>query len=316
LTTRRGIEISRTGGIDVRGTAAVVANVCIWGATPVFLKALTEHTDAWTANGIRYPIAALLILPFVIRAARRGRVSRKILTRAIVPALLAFVGQILWAWSPYFLDASLIGFLVKSATVWAILGAMVLFRDERPLLRSRTFWAGIALCAGAVAALAIDRGAFEVRATGEGIVVILACSLFFGLYAVSVRWFMGDLSPIISFGIVVQYVSVGTIVLAIAFGEPASIPGLSAEAWLFLLVSALLGVGVSHMLMYVALLRLGTAITSSAQMVSPFITYLVAFFFLGETLSASTSGACLILVGGGFVLLWSQRNLRINRSGK
>jgi drug/metabolite transporter (DMT)-like permease len=314
LTTPAGIGTSRASGVDARGTAAVLGNVCIWGSTPVFLKALTNHTDAWTANGIRYPIAALLLLPFLIHARSKGRVNREILTRAIVPALLAFTGQVLWAWSPYFLDASLIGFLVKSSTVWAILGAMILFRDERPLLRRPKFYVGLALSTVGIVALAVEGGAFDMGSTLTGIVVILACSFFFGLYAVSVRKFMGGVSPIVSFGIVAQYVSIGTIVLAVTFGEPTSISDLSSEAWLFLVVSAFLGVAISHMLMYVAVFRLGTAITSSAQLLSPFITSLVAFLFLDEMMSASAWAACLTLVGGGLALLWSQRDLFITRS--
>lgn len=310
----RGIETPRASGIDARGTAAVLGIVCIWGSMPVFLKALTNHTDAWTASGIRYPIAALLLLPSLIHARAKGRVNREILTRAIVPALLVFVGQVLWSWAPYFLEASLIGFLVKTSTVWAILGAMVLFRDERPLFRSPKFYVGLALCTGGIVALAVEGGAFDARSTRTGIVVILVCSLFFGLYAVSVRRFISDVSPIVSFGIVAQYVSIGTIVLAVVFGEPASIPDLPGEAWLFLVLSALFGVGISHMLLYVAVVRLGAAITSSTQMLSPFITCLVAYVLLGETMSASTWAACVTLVGGGLVLLWSQRELSITRS--
>ena len=74
--------------IDRIGTLAVLANVFIWGSTPVLLKDLTEFLpeDPWTANGIRYPIAAVLLWPTLFLAWRRGEVGRRVLVGALVPA--------------------------------------------------------------------------------------------------------------------------------------------------------------------------------------------------------------------------------------
>jgi len=121
-------------------------------------------------------------------------------------------------------------------------------------------------------------------------------------------------SPLISFGIVSQYVLVGAVVLALLFGDPGAVVELPSRAWLLIVISAVFSVCISHMLMYVALLRLGASVTSSAQMLSPFVTYLVAAAFLSEGMSVRSWMACVILLIGGVTLLSSQKVLTHHRS--
>lgn len=307
--------------IDRPGTLAVLANVCIWGSTPVLLKDLVHYLpdDWWTANGIRYPIAAVLLWPVLFLAWRRGELGRRVLLAALVPAAFAFVGQILWAAAPYSdLKANAIGFFIKASTIWAVVGAMILFPGERTLLRSWRFGLGLLLAVGGLLGFACATGAFSDGVSGKGIVVILACGLFFGFYGVSVRYFMQGISPLVAFGVVAQYVSVGTIILMMAYGAEGSIRNLSQWGWFLVISTALFGVCIAHIFFYVALLRLGASITSSFQMLSPFLTYLVAALYLGETMTggpwAWVSGSTL--VAGGIFLLWAQDKVDLGSSGR
>ena len=302
--------------LDKRGTLAILANVCIWGSTPVLLKELTGYLpgDPWTANGIRYPIAAVLLWPALFLALRRGELGRRVLLRALVPAAFAFVGQILWAAAPYYIQANTIGFFIKASTIWAVAGAMILFPGERALLRSRRFGIGLLLAFGGLLGLAVSSGAFSHEVSSKGVLIILACGLFFGFYGVSVRYFMEEVRPMIAFGIVAQYVSIGTIILMGIFGSEGSIEKLSEDShwgWVLVISTAILGVCVSHIFFYVALLRLGASITSSFQMLSPFLTYLVASFYLGERMQGGSWAwaAGVALVAGGFFLLWAQEKI-------
>ena len=309
--------------IDKRGTLAVLANVCIWGSTPVLLKDLTHYLpdDPWTANGIRYPIAAVLLWPVLFLALRRGELGGRVLLRALVPAAFAFAGQILWAAAPYYIQATAIGFFIKGSTIWAVAGAMILFPGERALLRSRRFGIGLLLAFAGLLGLAASSGAFSHEVSGKGVLIILACGLFFGLYAVSVRYFMQEVRPMVAFGIVAQYVSVGTIILMGVYGSEGSIEKLSADSnwgWVLVISTALLGVLIAHVFFYVALLRLGASITSSFQMLSPFLTYLVASLYLGESMEGGPRAwaAGIALVAGGLLLLWAQEKIEPQSPGR
>ena len=150
--------------------------------------------------------------------------------------------------------------------------------------------------------------------SGKGVLIIMACGLFFGLYGVSVRYFMEGVRPMVAFGIVAQYVSIGTIILMGIFGSEGSIEKLSEDShwgWVLVISTAILGVCVSHIFFYVALLRLGASITSSFQMLRPFLTYLVASFYLGERMQGGSWAwvAGVVLVAGGLFLLWAQEKI-------
>ncbi len=293
-----------------RATIALVINVVAWGATPVLLKLLVDHVDAWTANGLRYPFSALLFLPFVLASWRRGTLPPGIWKRALVPAACSLGGQVLWALSPYYLPAELIGFLLKGSMVFALVGAMLLFPDERYLLRSGRFRLGLALTIGGFVGLSYLQGIWTDAAdetTATGIVIMVFCCAFFGLYAVALRRFMTDVSPILGFGVIAQYVAAGAIVLMAACGDWTATSRLDGEGWTWILTSSLVGIALSHVLYIAAIRSLGATIAASAHLAGPFVTALLASSVLGVTLAFDEWVAGIAMVAGGTFLISAQR---------
>jgi len=295
------------------GTLALAGCVVCWSTTPVLLRSLTAEIDAWTANGIRYPLAAVVFWPLLIRAYRNRQLSRGLLRRCLVPAGLAFCGQILWALSPYYLSASAIGFYVRSSLVWSLLAAMVLFPDERVLLRRWQFHSGLGLTILGFVVLSVAANP-HLEITGVGIVLILFCSLFFGLYGVSVRYYLRDTPPHVAFGIVCQLVSAGTMSAMLLQGDFSNLQQLPVRSWLVLVASALLGVALGHIFMYSAIRRLGAALTSSIQSLSPFLTAIFASLFLSERMTVREWSAGLGLAIGACILVRTQRFLNLDQA--
>lgn len=232
--------------MDPVASSALVVTVICWGIVPVILVYLKDYIDPWTANGIRYPLSAMLYWPVIFR---RGAVSRSLMLRALPPALMAGVGQIFWANTAYHLDASLIGFFVQISVVWSIGGAMFFFKDERRLLRSRLFYGGILLAVAGFSTLMIAAGALEKEATLLGVLLVLGCALFFGCYPVSVRKCMPKDPPLVAFGVVAQYVSIVLVVLMFIQGDPGQLRTLQSKEWALIAVSSLLGIGIAHVLL-------------------------------------------------------------------
>ena len=293
--------------VDPIGTAAIAGNMIAWAIIPVILRQLTSSVDAWTANGIRYPVVAVVFWPYLVASYRAGRLDRRLLSRVIVPASLSLGGQVLWALAPYYLEASAVGFLIKFSIVWAVTGAMVLMPRERALLRLPGFYAGVALASGGFCALAYYRGAFDVELTRDGVVIILSCGVFFGLYGATLGYFLEGVPPLLGFGVVCQLVSAGTIVLMFVAGDWRAIPGFDAETWTLLLVSSALGIALSHVLYLTAIQRLGASIAAAMHLLTPFLTLYLAHVLLGEELGTGTFVAGVLLLAGGAFLLVSQR---------
>ncbi|MBZ5495097.1 MAG: EamA family transporter [Acidobacteriia bacterium] len=69
---------------------ALVAAVVSWGSIPLFLKHFTNYMDAWTVNGARYLVGALLLLPALRRAADSDSSRSSLWRNAVIPFWFAY----------------------------------------------------------------------------------------------------------------------------------------------------------------------------------------------------------------------------------
>jgi drug/metabolite transporter (DMT)-like permease len=307
--TKEGPSITHESAdrkFDIAGSLAILGFTLCWGAVPVMLRELTSSVDAWTANGIRYPLSAVLYWPVLWVFYRSKMLTSRTILLCAVPAGLAFCAQVLWALAPYYLPASAIGFFARFSFVWSLLGAMILFSDERKLLTTVGFYVGLLLSIGGFVVLSVSQGLLDAEVTWTGILIISVCSSLFGLYAVAVRWFLRRVHPVLGFGVVCQYVSAGTLVLMFSVGQPATLMRLTASRWVLIGTSSVLGIALGHALMYKAVQRLGAAIPSAVGTLTPMVTVALAAVFLGESLTAVEWAGGLAMLVGAMVLLGEQ----------
>jgi drug/metabolite transporter (DMT)-like permease len=187
--------------------------------------------------------------------------------------------------------------------IWSLLGALILFPDERQLLRQPRFYLGMVLSVAGYLLISLpgDRAAFH--SSVPGIVLVSICSLMFGLYAVSVRRFLPQRHPVFAFGVVAQLVSLGTL-SGLAFrGDIGRLWTLHPSDWGLVVGSSVLGIALGHFLMYAAVQRLGAALTTSCQSLTPFVTAALASATLGESLSPTQWLAGWVMTAGALVLM-------------
>ena len=72
------------------GVAVLLCTLGCWTSVPLFLRHLAGYIDHWTNNGWRYGASALLWLPAVVWAVRRGTLPRSVWRAALVPAVLYY----------------------------------------------------------------------------------------------------------------------------------------------------------------------------------------------------------------------------------
>lgn len=296
-----------TGGVS--GAAFLLGNILCWAAVPVLLRYLTHSVDAWTANGFRYPMAAVLYWPVLVIAWRSGHLNRQVIGRCIVPSFLALGGQVFWALAPYYLPAGAIGFLMRFSLVFALVGAVLVFPDEMKLLAFPSFYIGLVLCVIGFIVMAISKVQFDADVTPIGIGIILLCSVFFGFYGISIRYFLRGIHPLVGFGIVSHVVSIGTLAAMFMVGRYEDLAVVTGRDWLVLIGSSVLGIALGHYFLYSAVARLGAAISSAAQTLLPFLTALLAARFLGESMSSLEWIAGVTMVVGAAALLDAQNRL-------
>ena len=299
---------------DAAGSGALLASLLCWATVPLFLRSFIHEMDAWTANGVRYPIAALFWLGPLLYFCRQGRVDGIYFRRALLPAVFSLATQSLWAWAPYFLEPAMMAFLSKVSSVFAVLCSFLVFPDESKLLGSGVFWTGLLLCLLGFLGMTFLGSTIPTGGALIGIVLLLFSGVFFAWYGIAVRWAMTGVDSRIAFAIISIYTSVGTIILMAFFGEPSRLLEMTPDRHVVLVLSALVGIAFAHVFFYIAIARIGVTITTGCQLLSPFLTAVGSFFIFHEVLTFGqwTSGA--VLLAGCALLMWSQEKVHSYRA--
>lgn len=262
--------------------------------------------DGYTTNLIRYPIATIIYIPLLIMAVRRGGLGR-FWVAALLPTAVNIVAQTLFAISPYYLPAGVMSFLVRISAVWSVLLAFCVFPDERSLARSPRFWGGAGLAVVGFLLTWLGRPLEPISMAG--IVIIFACSIFWALYDITVRYTMRDINPFVVFGVIGNYTSIGLIAIA-PLGQPSSLLHLDGWSIALLVISAYVGIAAAHGMYYVALQRLGVTIPALTMLLCPFVSIILAAIFLGERFSPMQWVGGIVLVTGAGLAMWSRQRVK------
>ncbi len=285
---------------------ALLLSVFCSSTVPLFLKYFTPYLDAWTVNGYRYTVVFFVMLPVVIYYYRNNKYSKHLWKVALIPAFFNFAQQIAWAWSPYFIDPGLIGFLIKGTVIWSIAGSFIIFVDERHLMKSKMFWFGLFVAIMGFVGLSYYGNNISLSGTFFGVILVLISSLFMASYGLAVKKYFNETNAIVSFSIIAFYTAIGTISLMFILGEPSKINETPINILLLIAVSAFIGINVAHVLFYVALRHIGVTISYSVSLFSAFFTAILSYLLYGEKLSLFQWIAGTLIIVGGIITIWAK----------
>jgi drug/metabolite transporter (DMT)-like permease len=269
---------------------------------PVILKYFVDYIDGWTANGVRYGFAALLFVPVLLLHRTGLNSGRSIWKAAIVPSVINIIGQIGWAWSPYHNDATVISFVVRCAFPFSIVFGFWFLHRERALAGSRGFWLGAAATVLGVALMYIG-GQSHGGSSPFGLILLLGTSACWGLYSVSVGYYMAGYPSLLAFSVICIYTAPGLVVLMLGFGDFGALGELSLLQWCMLLVSGILGISIGHVLMYKIIKELGPIAMEAGHSLLPLGSLVIAAAFLGERMSGSQWVGGIFLIAGSLGII-------------
>ncbi len=279
--------------------------VVFWSILPVMLKYFTRTLDPWTVNGARYMFALLFWLPHVIRHRGNTIAGRNIWKDAWRPATVHLLGQIIFAMTPYFNDATVINFVSRSGFVFATVFGFALLREERVLARSRLFWSGFT---GTIAGLVLMymAGAGTATTSLTGMLLLVGAAACWGLYSVLIRKFMHGYSVRQSYGVISLYAGPCVIALMFLFGDWRALAETTWTQGSLIALSGIMGLALGHVFFFRAIHCIGPIISESALLLLPFFTALLAFFTLGEKMNRGEWIGGIILVTSCAALLFSR----------
>jgi drug/metabolite transporter (DMT)-like permease len=306
-------------GLDAMGVLTVVLTLVGWSIVPLFIRYFAESIDPWTSNGWRYGFAALLWAPVPIIGLLRRRLPAGIWRLALVPGVLNAAGQVCFTVAHYKIDPGLLTFGLRTQILFVALGAFLMFPSERRVIRSAGFVIGTVLViVGTIGTVALGREPFE-GGHAAGVILAISAGLLFAAYALSVRRFMHGVHPITAFAVISLYAAAAMIVLMLLFGERAGLTALDPQVLTraefgLLLLSAVVGIALGHVFYYIAIARLGVAVSSGVIQLQPFGVALGSYIMFREVLTAPQWASGSLAVAGAVLMLLAQH--RVNRASR
>jgi drug/metabolite transporter (DMT)-like permease len=284
--------------------------VGLWSTGPIFIKYLAGSIDSWSQNALRYSVASLFWLPFLVYVVRKGTLDPQTWRRAILPSVANVVMQSLYAAAFYHIDPGFLTLLSNTSVLWVAGFSLAMFPDERPLLRSARFWGGLMLSLGGLFGILYFKEGFAEKRTQIGIVLILLQALMWGVYTMCVKVAFRDIDSRAGFSVISIYTVAGLWVCTFLWGCPGRTLQLGTGPWAAIVFSSVTGIALAHVLYYTAIQRIGATIPMLVVLTQPFLVFGLSRAIFRERLNGPQLLCGAVLLLGSGLSIWAQQHLR------
>jgi drug/metabolite transporter (DMT)-like permease len=288
------------------GYLAVFATVVIWSTPSLFQFYLIPYYEPWSQNFYRYLVAFLAVLPFVVLRFRRGgaRLDASVFFACLIPSLPNVVHQITQTVALYHMGPGVYAIFGRSSVIFTALLALIFFPEERGIIRQWQFQVGTALgLIGAVGVVRFQQGWQTGAVPLRGFALALTASFCWALYSVLVKRPSARLGPIRSFGVISFITSLLLLPLTILFGKIETPLRVDARVSLILIISAVTCISLAHVLYYVAIRKVGVALSQTLQLICPAGAMALSAYFFGERLTHAQLWSAGLLLFGAFLAM-------------
>ena len=288
------------------GYLAVFATVIIWSTPSLFQFYLIRYYEPWSQNFYRYLVAFLAVLPFVLYRFRQSgtRLTMPMFLACLIPALPNVIHQITQTVALYHMGPGVYAIFGRSTVIFTALLALIFFPEERWIIRQWQFQLGTVLgLVGAVGVVCFQEGWQAGALPLRGFVIALTASLCWALYSVLVKRPSAQLGPIRSFGVISFITSVLLLPLTAAFGKIETPLRVDAGVNIILVISAVTCISLAHVLYYVAIRKVGVALSQTLQLLCPAGALGLSAIFFGEHLTHAQLWSAGLLLLGAFLAM-------------
>ena len=296
--------------VNIGATFACLGALSGWSLGPIFIKYLTGFLDSWTQNALRYSVACLFWLPFLLFSIKTKRLDGRVWRRALVPAAANVVMQSLWAAAFYYIGPAFMVLLTKTNILWIAAFSLVVFPEERTLVKSKRFWTGLTLSLTGLAGVMYYRVNIEQARTTIGIVIALAAAFTWGIYTIAAKIAFRDIDSRSAFSVTSLYTAAGLSVFALFFGRLTDCGRMGAWQWVCVVVSAVVAIAFAHTSYYAAMKRIGATIPALVILAQPLIVLVISSVVFGESFNIQQLFFGVVLLVGSALAVWAQQHLK------
>lgn len=297
-------------GFDISATFACIGALSFWSLGPIFISYLTGFIDSWTQNLLRYSVACLFWLPFLLFSIWSKRIDTRVWRKAVLPAAANIIMQSLFARAFYYIGPAFMVLLTKTTIIWIAGFSLIFFAEERALVKSKRFWLGLVLSVTGVIGVMYFKEDFAATKTITGIAIALVMAFMWAVYIVSVRVAFRDIDSRSGFSVISIYTVAGLCAFALLFGRLGDCVKMGAWPWACVVISGVTCIALAHVLYYAAMRRIGATIPALVVLAQPFIVLAISNIVFGESLNALQLIFGVVLLAGSALAIWAQQHLR------
>lgn len=305
-------EHGRIQEIDASATFACLGALTFWSLGPIFIKYLTGYVDSWTQNMLRYSVACLFWLPFLVLSIKTKRLDNKVWRRALVPAIANILMQSLWAAAFYYIGPAFMVLQTKTNIIWIAGFSFIFFSEERALAKSKSFWIGLTLSiVGLIGVMYHKVDLAEARII-TGIIIAQAAAFMWGVYTLSVKIAFREIDSRSGFSVISIYTVAGLTISALLFGNVQTAAQMGAWQWACVVISGVTAIALAHTLYYAAIRRIGATIPALVILAQPFIVLAISYMVFGESMNILQLFFGIVLLSGSALAIFAQQHLKHN----
>jgi drug/metabolite transporter (DMT)-like permease len=288
------------------GYVAIFATVIIWSTPSLFQFYLIRYYEPWSQNFYRYFVAFIAVLPFVLLRFRADgpRLDRQMFLACLIPSLPNVVHQISQTVALYHMGPGVYAIFGRSTVIFTALLALIFFPEERQIIRQWQFQIGTVLgLIGAIGVIYFQEGWEAGKLQWHGFAIAFLASFCWALYSVLVKRPSARLGPIRSFGVISFITSALLLPLTILFGKIATPLEVGAHVNIILIISAVTCISLAHVLYYVAIRKVGVALSQTLQLICPAGALGLSALFFHERLTPPQLWSAGLLLFGAFLAM-------------
>lgn len=273
--------------------AMLLVTVCLWALNFTTSKYVLDHGfRPLTYSGIRYALAALIFLAFVLPRERSLRIERRDLPLVAGAVVLLFLNQIGFVFAIDLTTATTVALLFGTLPIFTALIARLVGMEQL----SRRFWIAAALSFGGVGLVTVGSGNSVSGNIGGDLLAIMSAATWGG-YSVALAPLMRRYSPYRLSAIFLVVVSVALLAAGAPQLEDQSLH-LSGLVWLSFVYAILGPLVITNLLWFSAIDRVGPSRASLFANLQPFLAAVIALLLLHENLTRLQFAGGLLIAAG------------------
>jgi drug/metabolite transporter (DMT)-like permease len=264
----------------------------IWGGSFLLMKMGASEFGPFATAFLRVLMASLFLLPLLAWRGQLGALQAKWGRILAVGALNSGIPFALFGFAVLHINTGLTSILNATTPLWGAVVAWLWLRDKPTPVRIL----GLVIGFAGVAALAWDKATFKAGAASPGLAVLatLAATLCYGVAASFTKKYMVGVPPLAS-ATGSQIGATLFLFIPAATHLPAQLP--SINAWLAIVVLALLCTAVAYVLYFRIIASAGPARAVAVTFLIPVFGVAYGWLFLSEVVTGSmlVCGAVIVL---------------------